>query len=97
MPVHRVFSRRIMRFALLLTMGCRSETPPDAASRGERAAESRKTRTDNLPAETGEPSREAGSVASKAPPVRKDGTIYGEAELMGTRISINVFVAPGQD
>lgn len=89
-----------MRFALLLTMGCRSETPPDAASRGERAAESRKTRTDNLPAETarsGEPSREAGSVASKAPPVRKDGTIYGEAELMGTRISINVFVAPGQD
>ena len=30
-----------------------------------------------------------------APPVRRDGTIYAEAELMGTRFSINVWLPPG--
>lgn len=30
------------------------------------------------------------------PPVRKDGTIFAESELMGTRISINVFVGVGE-
>lgn len=30
------------------------------------------------------------------PPVRKDGTIYGESELMGTRVSINVYLDTGK-
>lgn len=29
---------------------------------------------------------------AKAPPVRKDGTVYVESELMGTRISLNLWV-----
>ncbi|MBL4686591.1 MAG: FAD:protein FMN transferase [Nannocystaceae bacterium] len=29
-----------------------------------------------------------------APPVRKDGTIYADAELMGTRVSLNVWLPP---
>ncbi|MEZ4448843.1 MAG: FAD:protein FMN transferase [Nannocystaceae bacterium] len=33
----------------------------------------------------------------EAPPVRKDGTVYAETEMMGTRFSINVFVDPGRD
>lgn len=28
----------------------------------------------------------------QGPPVRKDGTIYGETELMGTRVSINLYL-----
>lgn len=30
----------------------------------------------------------------EAPPVRKDGTVYAESELMGTRVSINVWAGP---
>ena len=32
----------------------------------------------------------------KGPPVRDDGTIFGSSELMGTRVSINVFLEPGK-
>ena len=28
---------------------------------------------------------------AKGPPVRKDGTIFAESELMGTRVSVNVW------
>jgi thiamine biosynthesis lipoprotein len=35
-------------------------------------------------------------VAAKAPPVRKDGTIYGDGPLMGTHFSINVWLDPGR-
>jgi thiamine biosynthesis lipoprotein len=34
--------------------------------------------------------------AVQAPPVRRDGTIYAESELMGTRFSINLWLPPGQ-
>lgn len=33
----------------------------------------------------------------EAPPVRKDGTIFGESELMGTRVTINVWLDPRRD
>jgi len=32
--------------------------------------------------------------ASEPPPVRSDGTIYASAELMGTRVSLNVWLPP---
>lgn len=31
------------------------------------------------------------------PPVRRDGTMYGTSELMGTTVSLNVFVGPSGD
>jgi len=31
------------------------------------------------------------------PPVRNDGTLYAESELMGTRFSINLWLEPGKD
>ncbi|HET6584439.1 MAG TPA: FAD:protein FMN transferase [Nannocystaceae bacterium] len=34
---------------------------------------------------------------AKAPPVRKDGTVFGDGVLMGTSISINVWLDPGRD
>lgn len=34
--------------------------------------------------------------AQEGPPVRKDGTIYASAELMGTRVSLNVWLPPGK-
>lgn len=40
--------------------------------------------------ESGPPSAES----AKAPPVRKDGTIYANSELMGTHFSINLWLPP---
>jgi thiamine biosynthesis lipoprotein len=44
---------------------------------------------------TADPGTQA--AAREGPPVRKDGTIYGESELMGTRVSINVWLDPGRE
>lgn len=30
------------------------------------------------------------------PPIRKDGTVYAESELMGTRVSVNVWAGPAE-
>ncbi len=38
--------------------------------------------------------RENVSAGEEAPPVRRDGTVYAETELMGTRVSMNVYVGP---
>ncbi|HFE44344.1 MAG TPA: FAD:protein FMN transferase [Nannocystis exedens] len=35
-------------------------------------------------------------VEEEPPPVRKDGTLYAESELMGTRFSINLWLEPGK-
>jgi thiamine biosynthesis lipoprotein len=43
------------------------------------------------PRESPEPSPD------EAPPVRPDGTIFAESELMGTRVSINLWLGPGED
>ena len=34
---------------------------------------------------------------AKGPPVRRDGTMYGTSELMGTTVSLNVFIGPDGD
>ena len=37
----------------------------------------------------------AETPTAEAPPVRKDGTIFAESELMGTRVTVNVWLPPG--
>ncbi|MCA9657305.1 MAG: FAD:protein FMN transferase [Myxococcales bacterium] len=49
------------------------------------------------PAKVVEIKEPAPAVDAEAPPVRKDGTIYAESELMGTRFSINLWLDPGRD
>lgn len=43
------------------------------------------------------PAPETNARRGETPPVRKDGTIYAETQMMGTRVSINVHVDPGRD
>ncbi len=40
--------------------------------------------------------RASPQVEEAPPPVRKDGTLYAESELMGTRFSINLWLEPGK-
>jgi thiamine biosynthesis lipoprotein len=40
------------------------------------------------------PARTAPRADEEPPPIRKDGTVYAETELMGTRVSINVWAGP---
>ncbi len=51
---------------------------------------------DGPPASAREPARVAPEPA-EAPPIRPDGTIFAESELMGTRVSINLWLGPGED
>jgi thiamine biosynthesis lipoprotein len=66
-----------------LLVACRGdEIEPDAAP----------------PAVAAAPAVEPAPVADgKAPPVRKDGTIFADGVLMGTSISLNVWLDPGKD
>jgi thiamine biosynthesis lipoprotein len=65
--------------ALLLAPGCRDAGKDGARQQGEQA-----------PAR-GEPAEDE-ARAEAAELVRKDGTIFAETELMGTRVSINLWV-----
>ncbi len=40
------------------------------------------------------PPPSAAAREGDAPPIRKDGTVFAESELMGTRVSINVWAGP---
>jgi FAD:protein FMN transferase len=40
------------------------------------------------------PARATAPRRDDPPPIRKDGTVYAETELMGTRVSINVWAGP---
>jgi thiamine biosynthesis lipoprotein len=42
-------------------------------------------------------SARASTQEADPPPLRDDGTLFAESELMGTRMSINVFVGPERD
>lgn len=56
---------------------------PDAPAQDKAATEREASRSD---APAGEP-----------PPLRADGTIFAETELMGTRASVNLWLAPDED
>ncbi|MCA9704535.1 MAG: FAD:protein FMN transferase [Myxococcales bacterium] len=86
-------SRAAAAVALLLALGCEASTPAGAsagpsasakpnASEGPAAAE---------PHEAPGPGEAAPRRRGKVP-VRKDGTVYADSELMGTHVSINVWV-----
>jgi len=42
------------------------------------------------------PAKAVDPAPQEGPPVRKDGTIYASAELMGTRVSLNVWLPAGK-
>jgi FAD:protein FMN transferase len=76
------------RLALVCTLGW--ATP--SACRDD--ARSVSARTDASPAPDRSPALRPGPVVEPppAPPVRSDGTVFGDSELMGTRVSINVYL-----
>lgn len=59
---------------------------------------SRQGEAERVPEPAAEPSREPARASPREgdepPPIRKDGTVYAESELMGTRVSINVWAGP---
>lgn len=68
---------------LVATTAC---SPPTPASKAEPA-----------PRERSEPAPSREQPLEAAPPIRPDGTIFAETELMGTRASINLWLAPDED
>ncbi len=72
---------------VLLCSGCsKAETPTPAAPRRGTAATSGP-----------QPAPSVNEPAQGTPPVRRDGTMFGTSELMGTTVSLNVFVGPDGD
>jgi thiamine biosynthesis lipoprotein len=61
-----------------------------------RAPESSSSQTGEQPGTTGDPGSQR-SEAEAAELIRADGTIFAESELMGTRVSINVWIGKGGD
>jgi thiamine biosynthesis lipoprotein len=76
---------RLASALLALVAACRQPSPPPEKIEPEPP-------TPATTATTPSPGPRPGPDA--APPVRKDGTVYAESELMGTRVSINVWVGP---
>lgn len=72
--------------ALALALACSPESAPGIASKPESA-----------PTPTPTPTRDEAPAPDEAPPIRPDGTIFAETELMGTRASINLWLAPDED
>lgn len=73
----------------LVLAGCggdakKAPTPSPAAPAKAEVGESR------VPAPSAEP-------AADAPPVRRDGTILAESVLMGTRVTVNLWLDPGRE
>ena len=92
-------SRRDVPFAGLclcavLASGCRQgsqQDPPPA----QREAPAGASAPASSPATVPAPASAAKADADPdAPPVRKDGTIFAESELMGTRVTVNVWLPP---
>jgi thiamine biosynthesis lipoprotein len=72
--------------AMLLALALACSDPP-ASSSGSQPKKSEPAPRDEAAPEPTE----------EAPPVRPDGTIFAESELMGTRVSINLWLGPGED
>lgn len=87
-------SRRIAGLlAALFSLACREPaTRQGDAERVPPAAE--EVAAPPTPAPTSASKSPASPGDDETPPVRKDGTVYADTELMGTRVSINVWVGP---
>jgi FAD:protein FMN transferase len=77
--------RRSTAIALLLLLGCPASPDADSARTAERGSKPR------------DGGGERPSAAEAAELIRADGTIFAETELMGTRVSINIWVGPQGD
>jgi len=82
-----------MRFVLLVVAtslaACSKSEAPKPAPRPQTPAPEAAARPQPKPAP---PLPEA-----KGPPIRRDGTMFGTSELMGTTVSLNVYVGPDGD
>ncbi|MCB9704751.1 MAG: FAD:protein FMN transferase [Myxococcales bacterium] len=78
--------------ALLLVGACQTPTPAPTEVAGKGPAEHARVR----PPEPAKAADADADADQDAPPVRRDGTIYAESELMGTRFSINLWLDPGR-
>lgn len=88
--------RRLVALAGVLALGSPSCRDGDTG-----APPARPSRPASTPAVPGPTSDSASDPSSDqpgdAPPVRKDGTIFAESELMGTRVTVNVWLPPGRE
>jgi thiamine biosynthesis lipoprotein len=84
--------RASSRLALLsLLIGC-GDPPPQVEAKPD--AKPTPTISDDAPPREDPLARKANEAEGKGPPVRADGTIYAESELMGTHVSINLWLEP---
>lgn len=83
----------LLAIAVASALSCRDEAAP-AENRPRPSAPADPT-TPNAAAPKADASTEPDSN-EPAPPVRKDGTIFAESELMGTRVTVNVWLPPGK-
>lgn len=80
--------RSHLAVAALLCVACsRSEAPTPAPGTPAPAPVSQQTEDESAPP----------STPTKGPPVRRDGTMFGTSELMGTTVSLNVYVGADGD
>lgn len=90
---------RVTAYAFVLMWGCQAsgchsdDTATDAQA--PVAAPTTKPSTVSMPTSADAADKAAPEPEpSPGPPVRKDGTIYADTELMGTRVSLNVWLSP---
>ena len=85
------FGRALASLPLALLFACgESGDAPETSSRTSTPKQPpAEAKEDPAPAKTDRPTSDPNATA---PPVRKDGTVYGQSELMGTRVSVNLFV-----
>lgn len=88
-------SQRIPFLAVLFVHGCDRDAEPSTANDPVETPALRDAATAPREPESTAEIAAIDDAPASAPPVRKDGTIYGEAELMGTRVSINVYLDAG--
>ncbi len=89
---------RTVALALACVLGssaCDSEPKATPDRSGGAPAKASTTPAPAKPATTQPPAQPSEPTpAAEAPPVRKDGTIFAESELMGTRVTVNVWLPP---
>jgi thiamine biosynthesis lipoprotein len=83
----------VLALAMLLALGCRDAPVSSVANDTSDAPPSMSGPAPAAAAPTAAPAPSA-EPQGDAPPVRKDNTIFAESELMGTRVTVNVWLPP---
>ncbi|MCH9681462.1 MAG: FAD:protein FMN transferase [Deltaproteobacteria bacterium] len=88
MSSRRVAQRlAIVGLTAALGLACEREPAPSPAPRAS-------TPKSSTPASPPPATKTPAAPKPKGPPIRKDGTVFADSELMGTRVSINVWAGP---